>query len=91
MSGYDRTLLDGYRANDTPYLTHAERTRLHERGRTSQVDQAAGTYALQMMNRLPIDLSWNSSRLEGHAYSLLDTQRASLTPTIVACMILRWV
>ncbi len=27
------------------------------------------------MNRLLIDLSWNSSRLEGNTYSLLDTQR----------------
>ena len=27
------------------------------------------------MDRLLIDLSWNSSRLEGNTYSLLDTQR----------------
>ncbi len=28
-----------------------------------------------MIDRLLIDLSWNSSRLEGNAYSLLETQR----------------
>jgi hypothetical protein len=28
-----------------------------------------------MLNRLLIDLSWNSSRLEGNTYSLLDTER----------------
>lgn len=72
---YNRHFLEGYRPNETRYLTDAERTRLHELGRTSQGDQAAGTYALQIMNRLLIDLSWNSSRLEGNTYSLLDTQR----------------
>ena len=37
--------------------------------------QPAGTYARQILNRLLIDLSWNSSRLEGNIYSLLDTRR----------------
>jgi Fic family protein len=35
----------------------------------------AGTYARQLANRLLIDLSWNSSRLEGNTYSLLETER----------------
>jgi Fic family protein len=35
----------------------------------------AGTYARQIYNRLLIDLSWNSSRLEGNTYSLLETER----------------
>lgn len=37
--------------------------------------QPAGTYAREILNRLLIDLSWNSSRLEGNTYSLLDTER----------------
>jgi Fic family protein len=37
--------------------------------------EPAGTYARQILNRLLIDLSWNSSRLEGNTYSLLDTKR----------------
>jgi hypothetical protein len=44
-------------------------------GKPNFADQAAGTYAKQILNRLLIDLSWNSSRLEGNTYSLLDTTR----------------
>ena len=39
------------------------------------VGQPAGTYARQLLDRLLIDLSWNSSRLEGNTYSLLETER----------------
>ncbi|MBL4827429.1 MAG: Fic family protein, partial [Spongiibacteraceae bacterium] len=35
----------------------------------------AGTYLLQIYQRLLIDLTWNSSRLEGNTYSLLETER----------------
>ena len=35
----------------------------------------AGTFGRQLLNRLLIDLSWNSSRLEGNTYSLLETER----------------
>ena len=73
--GYDRTFLDSYRPNETFYLSLAERERLHEVGRPVTADQPAGTYARQILNRLLIDLSWNSSRLEGNTYSLLDTTR----------------
>lgn len=38
-------------------------------------ERPAGTYARRISSRLLIDLSWNSSRLEGNAYSLLDTER----------------
>jgi Fic family protein len=37
--------------------------------------EPAGTYARHILNRLLIELSWNSSRLEGNTYSLLDTKR----------------
>ena len=73
--GYDRTFLDSYRPNETFYLSQAERDRLHEVGRPKIAEQPAGTYARQILNRLLIDLSWNSSRLEGNTYSLLDTTR----------------
>lgn len=72
---YNRAFLEGYRPNQTHYLSAAEKARLHELGRTAATQEAAGTYALQILNRLLIDLSWNSSRLEGNTYSLLDTQR----------------
>jgi len=72
---YNRAFLDDYRPNHSKYLTTAETARLHELGRTAATHEAAGTYALQILSRLLIDLSWNSSRLEGNTYSLLDTQR----------------
>ena len=73
--GYDRTFLDSYWPNETFYLSQAEREHLREVGRPVIADQPAGTYARQILNRLLIDLSWNSSRLEGNTYSLLDTTR----------------
>ena len=73
--GYDRTFLDSYQPNETFYLSRAERDRLHEVGPPEIAEQPAGTYARQILNRLLIDLSWNSSRLEGNTYSLLDTTR----------------
>jgi Protein of unknown function (DUF1488)/Fic/DOC family len=73
--GYNRQFLDGYRPNISSYLSPAERAHLAEVGSTKAGVEAAGTYAKQILNRLLIDLSWNSSRLEGNTYSLLDTRR----------------
>ena len=73
--GYDRDFLDSYRPNDSFYLSEEERTQLAETGRSGVAEQPAGTYAKQILSRLLIDLSWNSSRLEGNTYSLLDTIR----------------
>jgi DNA-binding Lrp family transcriptional regulator len=72
---YDRNFLERYRPNETAYLTAAEREKLAHLGRTAKPDEAAGTHAQEILNRLLIDLSWNSSRLEGNTYSLLDTER----------------
>jgi Fic family protein len=73
---YNRGFLDDYRPNRSSYLTPAEKKRLREISKTMEgADQAAGTYAQRILGRLLIDLSWNSSRLEGNTYSLLDTQR----------------
>lgn len=72
---YDRGFLESYRPNETAYLTRAERKHLDAIGKPQVVAQAAGTYAKNVLNRLLIDLSWNSSRLEGNTYSLLDTKR----------------
>jgi len=73
--GYDRAFLDGYRPNESAYLSPAEREHLQKVGTPKVAVDVAGTYARQIMNRLLIDLSWNSSRLEGNTYSLIDTQR----------------
>lgn len=73
--GYDREFLESYRPNDSFYLSAADRAHLAEVGSPKVAPQPAGTYARQILNRLLIDLSWNSSRLEGNTYSLLDTRR----------------
>lgn len=72
--GYQRRFLEGYAPNVTTYLPDVVRTHLQTLGRTPDGDRPAGTYARDMMNRLLIDLSWSSSRLEGNTYSLLDTR-----------------
>ncbi len=73
--GCDRSFLDGYRPNTSAYLSEKERARLHKAGSAPALALAGGTYARHFLNRLLIDLSWNSSRLEGNTYSLLDTRR----------------
>lgn len=72
--GYDREFLENYRPNIDSYLTPEDQTKLAGIGKTQGDNQPAGTYARQILNRLLIDLSWNSSRLEGNTYSLLDTE-----------------
>ncbi|MFN0062742.1 MAG: Fic family protein [Myxococcaceae bacterium] len=74
-AGYDRTFLEGYVPNQTHYLSLAERAHLLAMGRATETPSPIGTYAREILGRLLIDLSWNSSRLEGNTYSLLDTQR----------------
>lgn len=72
---YNRDFLEGYRPNKKFYLTEQERRKLREIGRTNTPNESAGTHAHRVLGRLLIDLSWNSSRLEGNTYSLLDTER----------------
>jgi Fic family protein len=73
--GYDLTFLAAYQPNATFYLPAATRRRLAALGQVGITDLPAGTYLRQIMDRLLIDLAWNSSRLEGNTYSLLETQR----------------
>lgn len=73
--GYNRDFLDSYRPNESAYLSEAQRTQLHETSAVKIGFQPAGTYARNILDRLLIDLSWNSSRLEGNTYSILDTKR----------------
>lgn len=72
--GYKRKFLDEYRPNVTHYLSDSICKRFIELGKTDG-KRPAGTYAREIFNRLLIDLSWNSSRLEGNTYSLLETER----------------
>lgn len=72
--GYRRAFLEDYRPNDSFYLPQPLRDHLHRLGRSPAADRPAGTYAREVLDRLLIDLSWASSRLEGNTYSRLDTQ-----------------
>jgi Fic family protein len=64
-----------YQPNRTYYLPLETRQKLAEIGKVGITDLPAGTYLRQIMDRLMIDLAWNSSRLEGNTYSLLEAQR----------------
>jgi hypothetical protein len=72
---YNRDFLDQYQPNITAYLSPDDRQKLEKIGKTRNSEDPAGTFAREILNRLLIDLSWNSSRLEGNTYSLLDTQQ----------------
>jgi hypothetical protein len=72
--GYQRSFLEDYEPGVTFYLSESLRAQFHEMGRTPANQRVAGTYAREILNRLLIDLSWASSRLEGNTYSRLDTR-----------------
>ncbi len=72
--GYQQSFLRDYLPGTTWYLTPSMRLYLHTLGRTSDSSRPAGTFAHDIFERLLIDLSWASSRLEGNTYSRLDTE-----------------
>lgn len=72
---YKREFLESYEPNKTYYLSESFRKKLFEMGFAGNGQYPAGTYARRIFHRLLIDLSWNSSRLEGNTYSLLETER----------------
>lgn len=72
---YHREFLERYIPNQTFYLPESSRQKLLSLGGGHAKNYPAGTYARQIFNRLLIDLSWNSSRLEGNTYSLLETKQ----------------
>lgn len=72
--GYRRSFVDDYRPNESHLLPVQFAENLHAEGRARD-QQPAGTYARKILEQLLIDLSWNSSRLEGNHFNLLDTRR----------------
>lgn len=73
--GYKDAFLDQYVPNESAYLSDSLREDLAREGRVGASQLPAGTYVRKVLDRLLIDLSWNSSRLEGNTYSILETQR----------------
>lgn len=72
---YKNEFLEQYHPNQTTYLPESLRAQLHSLGRSPAEQTPAGTFARDILNRLLIDLSWASSKLEGNTYSRLDTER----------------
>ncbi|WP_229427605.1 Fic family protein [Methylomonas fluvii] len=72
---YQPDFLGQYYPNNTYYLPACLREQFHTLGRSPAEQRPAGTFARDILNRLLIDLSWASSRLEGNTYSRLDTER----------------
>jgi fido (protein-threonine AMPylation protein) len=80
-TAYDDEWFDKYKPNQSFYFPFALRAHLHQAGKRSYHEEPAGTYAHKIFDRLLIDLSYNSSRLEGNTYTLLDTQKLLLEGT----------
>lgn len=74
---YQQAWLGSYIPNETFYFSDAQRQKMAELGcRTQKAGvEPAGTYSRKILNRLLIDLSYNSSRLEGNTYSPLETEK----------------
>lgn len=71
---YSEEWVANYVPNQTTYLTSEQRSQLHALGKRSALFGQAGTYIQKIYNRLLIDLSYNSARLEGNTYTLADTE-----------------
>ena len=74
-ASYNKGFLDRYIPGKTFYLAAADRQRLREAGRPEPPPLPAGTYARRILERLLVDLSWASSRMEGNTYDILQTER----------------
>jgi Fic family protein len=75
---YDESWLNAYQPNVTYYLTQQQREKLAETSAQFLGEVPAGTYTEKIFNRLLVDLSYNSSRLEGNTYTLLETEKLVL-------------
>jgi Fic family protein len=73
--GYNKGFVDRYVPGKSFYLPEADRARLHEAGTPAGGPMPAGTYARRILERLLVDLSWASSRMEGNTYNILETER----------------
>ena len=74
-ASYNKEFIDRYVPGRSFYLGVAERQRLREAGTPAMQSLPAGTYARRVLERLLVDLSWASSRMEGNTYSILETER----------------
>jgi Fic family protein len=73
-ASYNKEFLDRYVPGKSSYLAEPDRAKLREAG-TPAAALPAGTYARRILERLLVDLSWASSRMEGNTYSILETEQ----------------
>ena len=71
---YRKEFIDSYVPDKSFYLGKADRQRLHAAGQPMS-QSPTGTYAHRILERLLVDLSWASSRMEGNTYDILQTER----------------
>ena len=74
-ASYDKGFIDRYVPDRSFYLGATDRQRLRDAGTPTMEPLPAGTYAQRVLERLLVDLSWASSRMEGNTYSILETER----------------
>jgi hypothetical protein len=75
---YREDWLRTYVPNERAYLTPKQREELAALGKRDPIYGQAGTYIKKIYDRLLIDFSFNSARLEGNTYTLADTERLLL-------------
>ena len=75
---YREDWLQAYVPNESAYLTPPRREELEALGKRDPIYGRAGTYIQKIYHRLLIDFTFNSSRLEGNTYTLIDTERLLL-------------
>ena len=71
---YNKAFTDRYIPGKSFYLCTDDLARLHAVGKPVP-PAPAETYARRILERLLIDLSWASSRMEGNTYNILETER----------------
>ncbi len=74
-ASYNKDFIDRYVPGKSSYLSTDDRQRLRDAGTPTMPPLPAGTYAQRVLERLLVDLSWASSRMEGNTYSILETER----------------
>jgi hypothetical protein len=75
---YREDWLQAYVPNESAYLPPPRREELEALGKRDPIYGRAGTYIQKIYHRLLIDFTFNSSRLEGNTYTLIDTERLLL-------------
>jgi hypothetical protein len=73
--GFQKAFLDEYHPNESSYLNEDEKTTLLALGQVENQAHAGDSFTQKIHDRLLVDLSFNSSRLDGSTYSLLEAER----------------